>query len=213
AGRGPRAGRAAGPPARAGGGARGGVFPRPPPPARESFVPGPPPPVPWRAPPQVFDMNLPVPLRLEARERAMAQRAAAAPEAYAPFTLDEYRRLPLDYAFVDECVLWPAPAPGAAPLPLVHADGPHPGLPVLVLSGELDNITSVADGAEAAAHFPHGHQVVLANSFHVNALPHARSECGARLVQHFLADLSTGDENCARQVPPVRLVPRFARRA
>src|SRR5262249_39300595 len=127
--------------------------------------------------------------------------------------LAEYRRMPLDYAFVDECVLWPAPAPGEAPLPLVHADGPYPDMPVLVLSGELDNITTVADGAEAAAHFPHGHQVVLANSFHVNALPHARSDCGARLVQRFLADLSTGDESCAHQVAPVRLVPRFARRA
>jgi hypothetical protein len=164
-------------------------------------------------PPQVYDMNLPVPLRLEARERAMAQRAAGAPDAYAPFTLAEYRRMPLDYAFVDECVLWPAPAPGDAPLPLVHADAAYPDIPVLVLSGELDNITTVADGAEAAARFAHGHQVVLANSFHVNALPHARSACGAQLAQRFLADLSTGDESCARQVPPVRLVPRFARRA
>jgi pimeloyl-ACP methyl ester carboxylesterase len=164
-------------------------------------------------PPQVYDMNLPVAPRLEARERAMAQRTASAPDAYAPFTLAEYRRMPLDYAFVDECVLWPAPAPGDAPLPLVHTDGSYPDIPVLVLSGELDNITSVAEGAEAAAHFAHGHQVVLVNSFHVNALPHARSDCGAQLARRFLADLNTGDESCARQVPPVRLVPRFARRA
>ena len=141
-------------------------------------------------PPQVFDMNLPVPLRLDARERAMAQRAASAPDAYAPFTLAEYRRMPLDYAFVDECVMWPAPAPDDGRLPLVHADGAYPDVPVLVLSGELDNITTVAEGAEAAAHFARGHQVVLVNSFHVNALPHARSDCGAQLAQRFLADLS-----------------------
>lgn len=164
-------------------------------------------------PPQVFDMNLPVPLRLDARERAMAQRAASAPDAYAPFTLAEYRRMPLDYAFVDECVMWPAPAPDDGPLPLVRADGAYPDVPVLVLSGELDNITTVAEGAEAAAHFARGHQVVLVNSFHVNALPHARSDCGAQLAQRFLADLSPGDESCAQRVPPVRLVPRFARRA
>jgi pimeloyl-ACP methyl ester carboxylesterase len=164
-------------------------------------------------PPQVFDMNLPVPMRLDAREHAMAQRLASAPDAYAPFTLAEYRRMPLDYAFVDECVLWPAPAPGGAPLPLVRPDGPYPDLPVLVLSGELDNITTVAEGAEAAAHFARAHQVVLVNSFHVNALPHARSDCGAQLVRRFLADLSAGDESCARQIAPVPLVPRFARRA
>jgi hypothetical protein len=53
--------------------------------------------------------------------------------------------------------------------------------------------------------------VVLANSFHINALPHARSECGALLARRFLIGLSTGDEACAVAVPELRLVPRFAR--
>jgi hypothetical protein len=54
---------------------------------------------------------------------------------------------------------------------------------------------------------------VIANSFHVNALPGARSACGAQLVRRFMETLATGDESCARTVPPVRLVPAFARRA
>jgi hypothetical protein len=81
------------------------------------------------------------------------------------------------------------------------------------VSGELDNMTSAADGAAAAARFPAAHHVIIANSFHVNALPHARSECAATLVRRFLADLSTEDDSCALEVPPVRLVPRFARHA
>src|SRR4029077_2884310 len=89
----------------------------------------------------------------------------------------------------------------------------YPDVPVLVVSGELDNMTSVADGTDAAAHFPHAHHVVIVNSFHVNALPHARSECGATLVRSFMQSLSTGDESCAAAVPPVRLVPRFARKS
>ena len=89
-------------------------------------------------------------------------------------------------------------------------DASYPDVPVLVVSGELDNMTSVADGAAAAARFPHAHHVIIANGFHVNALPHARSECGAQLVRRFMAELSTGDESCAAAVPPVRLVPRFA---
>ena len=54
---------------------------------------------------------------------------------------------------------------------------------------------------------------MITNGFHVNALPHSRSECGAQLVRRFLANLSTEDDRCAAQVPPVRLVPRFARAA
>jgi hypothetical protein len=69
----------------------------------------------------------------------------------------------------------------------------------------------VADGADAAAHFPRSHQVIIANSFHINALPYARSECGARLVRRFIQTLSSGDASCAAAVPPVPLVPRFAR--
>ena len=55
--------------------------------------------------------------------------------------------------------------------------------------------------------------MVIANGFHVNALPHSRSECGAALVRRFMSDLDTGDESCAAAVPPVRLVPQFARHA
>jgi hypothetical protein len=52
--------------------------------------------------------------------------------------------------------------------------------------------------------------VRIANSFHVNALPGARSECGADIVRRFITTLAAGDIFCASQVPPVRLVPRFS---
>jgi pimeloyl-ACP methyl ester carboxylesterase len=159
-------------------------------------------------PAQIFDMRLPPAQRLGERDRLIAQRKLTAPDSYAPFTMDEYRGMPLDYAFIDECVRWPSIA-----APLVQADAHYPDVPVLVLSGELDNMTSVADGAAAAARFPQAHHVVIANSMHVNALPHARSACGAVLVRRFVAELTTGDESCAAAVPPVRLLPRFAQRS
>jgi pimeloyl-ACP methyl ester carboxylesterase len=164
-------------------------------------------------PPQIFDMRLAPEERLAARAALTAQRAANAPDTYAPFTLDEYRRMPLDYAFIDQCVQWPAAAAGSAPLPLIHDDVGYPDIPVLVVSGELDNMTNVAEGEAAAARFPRAHHVVIANGLHINALPHARSECGAMLVQRFMDTLSTGDESCAAAVPPLWLVPRFARHA
>ncbi|MBS0378148.1 MAG: alpha/beta hydrolase [Proteobacteria bacterium] len=163
-------------------------------------------------PPQIFDMTLPPRERVLARDHAIAQRQALLPDTYAPFSIAEYRRMPLDYAFIDECVDWPARTP-AWPSSQLVPDAPYPDIPVLVVSGELDNMTSAADGAAAAARFPGAHHVVIANGFHVNALAHSRSECGALLVRRFFANLSTEDDRCAAEVPPVRLVPRFARRA
>lgn len=162
-------------------------------------------------PPQVFDMSLPFPARLAARDRAIAQRKRQAPDTYAPFTIDEYRRMPLDYAFIDQCVDWPAPPAGSPAPPLIVAPDPYPDVPVLVISGELDNMTPVADGAQVAAHFPRAHHVVIANSFHVNAKPEARSNCATVLVRRFLAQLTPGDQRCAAAAPPIPLVPRFAR--
>jgi pimeloyl-ACP methyl ester carboxylesterase len=111
-------------------------------------------------PPQIFDMALPPVRRLAMRTAVIAQRRHDAPDTYAPFSIDEYRRMPLDYAFIDECVQWPA----VSVAPLVFAGARYPEVPVLVVSGELDNMTSVADGAAAAARFPRAHHVVIANS-------------------------------------------------
>ena len=161
-------------------------------------------------PPQIFDMHLPPAQRLGARDRSIAQREAQAPATYAPFTIEEYRGMPLDYGFIDQCVEWPSP-PAFPPSPLSFPAASYPDVPVLVISGELDNMTSVADGVVAGAHFAHARHVVIANSFHVNALPYARSACGAVLARRFMDTLATGDESCAAAVPAVRLVPRFAR--
>jgi hypothetical protein len=161
-------------------------------------------------PPQIVDMGLTPQKRLPVRDLEIRKRQDQFPGTYAPFTIDEFRRMPLDYAFIDQCMRWPAPPAGAASLPLVSGSGPYPNVPVLVISGELDNMTSVADGTAAAARFPKAHHVIISNSFHVNALPHARSECGAILARRFIENLETGDESCATKVPAIRLLARFA---
>jgi pimeloyl-ACP methyl ester carboxylesterase len=161
-------------------------------------------------PPQIFDMRLPPTLRITDRDHALAERKLAHPDTYAPFTLDEYRGMPLDYSFIDQCVEWPV-APSTHPAShVVAADAHYPDIPALIISGELDNITTLADGAAVAEAFKHGTQIRIANSFHVNALPHARSACGAQLVRRFIETLQPGDTACAANVPPLRLVPRFA---
>jgi pimeloyl-ACP methyl ester carboxylesterase len=163
-------------------------------------------------PPQIFDMRLPLGARRADRDRALDERRRSASSSYAPFTIDEFRGMPLDYSFLDQCVEWPV-APAANPASTVTPlDVPYPSVPALIISGELDDLTTPADGAAVAAAFPHGTQVVMANSFHVNALPRARSRCGATLVRRFVTTLEVGDTGCAARVPPLALVARFALR-
>ena len=163
--------------------------------------------------PQIYDMRLAPLQRMAARDQAIAQRKSMAPGSYGPFTIDEYRRMPIDYSFLDECVQWPT-APAAYPAGrIAAADALYPNAPTLVVSGDLDNMTPVADGAAAAHDFPHGRQLLLRNSFHVNALPHARSDCGLDIVRRFIETLDTGDTSCAEAIPELPLVPLFARRS
>jgi pimeloyl-ACP methyl ester carboxylesterase len=162
-------------------------------------------------PPQIFDMNLAPEARLGDRDLAIAHRKLVAADTYAPFTIDEYRGIPLDYGFIDECVLWPV-APSEYPAGRVApVTATYPDVPALIISGELDNLTTMADGAAAAKHFSHGRQLIIANSFHVNALPHARSGCAAEIVRRFVATLQPGDTRCAQTVPEVRMLAKFAR--
>jgi hypothetical protein len=117
----------------------------------------------------------------------------------------------LDYSLVDACVRWPAPPAAHPPGPLLPAHPRMPGVPVLVLSGELDTITTPPEGAAAAALFPNARQVVLANEFHVTALPPLPDGCGADIVRRFFATLDPGDVSCAAAVAPLRQPPAFAR--
>ncbi|MDE2218953.1 MAG: alpha/beta fold hydrolase [Gammaproteobacteria bacterium] len=162
--------------------------------------------------PQIFDMALPPTERMAERERAVAERKRVAPGTYAPFTIDEYRRMPLDYSFIDECVQWPSPPLAWPPGQLAPPGTTYPDTPTLVVSGDLDNMTPVADGAAAARKFARARQVIIRNGLHVNALPHSRSACGAEIVRTFIETLAVGDTACAEAVPEMRLVPRFARR-
>jgi pimeloyl-ACP methyl ester carboxylesterase len=163
--------------------------------------------------PQIYDMHLAPPARRRERDALIAAREREAPDTYAPFTIAEYRRMPLDYSYLDQCVGWPVLPAGAPPPMSLAAGAKYPDVPVLVISGELDNMTPAAGAQEAAAHFAHASHVIVANGFHDNAQPHSRSECGEVIARRFLDTLAVGDVSCAAATPPVRLVPRFAREA
>jgi pimeloyl-ACP methyl ester carboxylesterase len=161
---------------------------------------------------QIFDMTLAPEARRRQRDALVQERAARTPDLYAPFTMAEYRGMPLDYTYLDECVLWPAPDASHPAQALYPPGAAAPTAPVLVINGEFDNITPPADGRAVAAAYPHARSLRVRSGLHVNAKPGTRSTCAMRVARHFIEALDPGREECALEVPSFQLVPAFGRR-
>ncbi len=162
--------------------------------------------------PQLYDMTAAPSTRERQYRAALAQRARSRPATYGPFTVHEYARS--DWQSLDWCTRWPA-APSSNPAgPPTPPAGSYSSVPVLVLSGEMDSITTAAEGALITDQFPNAQQVLLRNSFHVTAMGDI-DNCGQRLVRAFVrtaAPLSTAQRACADRIEPVRALGSFPRR-
>ncbi len=159
--------------------------------------------------PQAYDMRLPPPERRLAWRRALERKRAGDPNLYAPFALDEFLGIPLDYAYVPLCQTWPVASPQHPAGRPVPPGTQFPGVPVLVLNGDLDTITTPEEGAQAAQLFARSTHVIVANTGHVTALGDFYG-CASGIVRRFT---QTGrvDAGCASHVPAGHLVPAFAR--
>ncbi len=118
----------------------------------------------------------------------------AFPDTYAPFTIDEYRgdapRLRLPRSMRRMAGL---PARAIRLHKSCAADAPYPDIPALIISGELDNITTPADGAAVAQAFKHGRQIRPRQQLSCQR-PAARAQrLRRRIVRRFIATLSPGD--------------------
>ncbi|HEV2892793.1 MAG TPA: alpha/beta fold hydrolase, partial [Actinomycetota bacterium] len=158
---------------------------------------------------QAFDMRAPVAVRQAQYEAAVD---ALADDTFAPFTVEEWTTSPV--AEFDDCLHWPAPVRDDPPItqrpPLVP-----PSLPVLVLSGGLDTLTTWTDGAIVAEQLgPSARWVKVENTIHVTALADPYG-CASGLVRQFVRHperLHTMDVSCASRIPEVRVVGDFPRR-
>jgi pimeloyl-ACP methyl ester carboxylesterase len=142
------------------------------------------------------------------------------PELFAPFSIDEALASNANFTPLATCLDWPKPLPAypqGDPLP---AHPQFPNVPTLVLSGDLDSVTSPQDAAEAAAQFPNVTHLLIPNLTHVTSyfysdagyLPDGgdTTHCVQRIVRRFIAQLSPGDTRCIPNVRPIRTVPKFA---
>ncbi len=162
--------------------------------------------------PQLYDMTASPALRARQYAAALAQRARTRPATYGPFTVREYARS--DWQSLDWCTRWPS-APSSNPAgPPTPPSGSYSSVPVLVLSGDMDSITTPAEGTQITEQFPNAQQVVLRNSFHVTAMGDI-DNCAQRLVRAFVKSpgpLSAGQRACANRIEPVRTLGSFPRR-
>jgi pimeloyl-ACP methyl ester carboxylesterase len=139
-------------------------------------------------------------------------RSALGPGRFFPFSVDAWVFPPAPYFYApDLCIGWPAPTHHAeAPVP----EGTVvPGLPVLVLTGDLDLSVPPSESAQLTRMFPDASVVSVAESGHDTAF-NFQAPCVGALVVRFIDALRTGDTSCARH--PAFIVPArdsFPRRA
>lgn len=156
--------------------------------------------------PQLFDMSEPKSVRKKQYAASVAAQESINSNLYGPFKISEY--LNSDAGEQSLCLSWPTATrnPWKIPGP---PGGTYPDIPTLVLSGELDTITTAAEGDLVAAQFARSRHVIMANSTHVTAMGDVNN-CASRLVRDFLIDQNlvlagTGGE-CARDIPPIAAV-------
>jgi pimeloyl-ACP methyl ester carboxylesterase len=162
--------------------------------------------------PQLYDMTAPPATRLDQFAAAFHAEQTSHPNVYGPFTIKEY--LASDWEEQDWCTQWPVADPAHRSTPPLPPSGHYAAVPTMILSGELDSITTPAEGAIVASQIPGSRQVLVANSVHVTATDDTDG-CGRALVQAFVAHptaaLPASALTCARTVPPVRGAPSYSK--
>jgi pimeloyl-ACP methyl ester carboxylesterase len=154
--------------------------------------------------PQLWDPAAPIE---ERRTQLVLAQASQPPARFAPFSATEWTSL--DYEGGTACLHWPGSRVDDPPVP---PGAPYPDVPVLVLNGDLDNITASSGARVVASRFPRATFVETRNTVHISALGD-RDGCAAPMVRRFIASLSAGDTSCAQRIAEVRTAGGFARLA
>lgn len=143
------------------------------------------------------------------RRRAQLKMAVGRldPDVFAPFAKGTWLRSLYEYQLVAGCLKWPVPPVADPPFP---PGVPAPDVPVLVLNGEFDQSTPVADAAAAARSFPNSNFVMVPNTVHITAEADYQ-RCASVLARRFLATLSSGDTSCTASMPAAPMVATFPR--
>lgn len=114
--------------------------------------------------PMIWEKASSEPERRRELERAIRRH----PDNFGPFRPREVA-LSESFGYLP-CISWPAPTPAYEP-PISPGDRPT-AAPVLVVSGEMDNLTTPQEGRWTADLFPRSRQFIARNAGHVDSLIH-----------------------------------------
>jgi pimeloyl-ACP methyl ester carboxylesterase len=118
----------------------------------------------------------------ESERRAQLEEAIAKhADDFGPFTPREIA-ISSSFGYL-ECLTWPAPT--AVYEPPIPAGAKPTSAPVLVISGEMDNLTTPQEGRWVADEFEDSRQFIARNAGHVDALYDANGDA-AREIRRFL---------------------------
>jgi hypothetical protein len=163
--------------------------------------------------PQLFEMAERPAVRKTQYRAAVVAQIQSDPDLYGPFRIREY--LTSSFASQSLCLTWPVAtrSPWQIPAP---PTGTYPDVPTLVLSGELDTITTAAEGDLVSNQFARARHVIVANSTHVTAMDDVHN-CASALVREFFTDqagvLAGSGGQCAATIPPIKAVLGYPIRA
>jgi pimeloyl-ACP methyl ester carboxylesterase len=160
--------------------------------------------------PLLYDSAAARPLRNTQYLASLADAREDRPGLFAPFTIDEAIDSGTYITPLDTCLPWPKPPAGIVQGQPLPPSARFPGVPTLVLSGDLDSVTSPTDAAQTAMQFPDAIHLVIPNLPHVVAGTDEIG-CASSIVLNFVTALAPGDTSCIRKVRPIRTVARFAR--
>jgi pimeloyl-ACP methyl ester carboxylesterase len=157
--------------------------------------------------PAPFDVTAPFKVRRQQYRGALDVLRQTPEREFAPFTVTEWVKSGGEY--YDDCIKWPRPSRIDPPVP---PDAVYPDVPVLVLAGDFDALTSPEGAIATAAAFPNSTYVEVANMTHVTAISDF-GRCTSDIVVRFVRTHDAGDTSCARNYQEARLVDKFALRA
>lgn len=115
---------------------------------------------------------------------AATQRLPA--DSFAPFGRREY--LLSTAAHLTNCLTWPAPPPGGLEPPVPAGWTAPRSFPTLILAGELDDVTSVAEARQVRARFPRSRLLVTPNRGHASSIYYPFSSPAVGQVRRFLRE-------------------------
>ncbi len=123
---------------------------------------------------------------IDERVRQLAAATVRLPrDHFAPFGHREY--LLSAAAHLTSCLTWPAPPSGGLEPPVPAGWRAPTSFPTLILAGQVDDITSVAEARQVSRRFPRSHLYVVPDRGHASSLYFPFRSPGVGAIRHFIA--------------------------